>query len=61
MTGQIALTCALALPLLAFAHTWIGRNATAESGHIVNLVFMAEIALWAGWMTVAIIWLIWRT
>lgn len=53
------LTILLFVPIAALLHTILGRNATAQAGHVVELVAMAGMVTWMVWVTIAVLWLIW--
>jgi hypothetical protein len=57
---RLALTIVLAIPAVAGMLLFRLRNATAEAGHIAGLACLAGIVSWIAWVTVALMWLIWR-
>lgn len=58
---KLIFTLALCGPILAFAYSWINRRAVAEAGLIANMAIIGGIALWAGWSTAAIVYLLWHS
>jgi len=55
-----ALTASAIIPAILFTYAFIERDARAEGGHVAGLALGIGLGLWFLWVTVAVLWVIWR-
>jgi hypothetical protein len=56
----LALTLALGIPICLAVSGWRGLGRRAEAGHVANITMLMAFVAWCLWVTIAILWLMWR-